>query len=259
MSAIKLITLNIEINRHWNDIIPFLERESPDIVCLQELFDRDISMLTEHFGYHYIHLPITKKLYDANDSLPFAAEGPAILTKLPLKNTGSAYYYKPAPEIQIFSSISTAARRTTIHQGIVWGTVLKNGAQFTIGSTHFTWTPDGKPNENQDTDIQSLFKILDTIPDLVLCGDFNVPRGDNRIYHKLLERLKDNVPSDVKTTIDLERHYSRTDPSVQARLSTCVVDYIFSTPRYAVSNVRCEFGLSDHCAIVANVALRNGD
>lgn len=259
MSNIKLVTLNVEGNRHWNDIVPFLERESPDVVCLQEFFDRDAKMLTDRFGYRYVHLPITQKPYDPNDISSLAGEGSALLTTLPLESIGSAYYYRAAPEIQIFRGSTLAEKRATIHQGVVWGTVLKYETRFTIATTNFTWTPDGKPNENQDRDIQSLFKVLSDIPDLILCGDFNAPRGENRIYHAFIERFKDNIPTDIKTTIDVDRHYARKNDIERAKLATFVVDYIFSTPEYTVNNVRCEYGLSDHCAIIANVTCGSND
>lgn len=41
------------------------------------------------------------------------------------------------------------------------------------------------------------------------------------------------------------------------KLATFVVDYIFSTPSYVVSDVGCEFGLSDHCAVIADVKQTN--
>ncbi len=242
--TIKLITLNVEMNRHWDRIVPFLERESPDVLCLQELFDRDIKMLANRFGYQYVYIPTTKIAYDT---------GTAVLTRLPLKDVNSAYYYKPAPEIQTFRGATLVELRATVHEGIVWGAIEKDGARFTVASTHFTWTPDGKPNENQDRDIVSLFKILDGIPALILCGDLNAPRGDNRIYRSLIERFKDNIPADIETTLDMDLR-KETDPVERARLRTYVVDYIFSTPEYAVSDVRRVCGLSDHCAIVANVS-----
>ena len=33
----KLISLNIELNRHHDLVLPFLKKEKPDVICLQEL------------------------------------------------------------------------------------------------------------------------------------------------------------------------------------------------------------------------------
>jgi endonuclease/exonuclease/phosphatase family metal-dependent hydrolase len=88
----------------------------------------------------------------------------------------------------------------------------------------------------------------------MLTGDFNAPRGDNRIYRQLSERFKDTIPLTIKTTMDVDLHKAGKDPQNRVKLSRFVVDYIFSTPEYRVSNVRQEFGLSDHSAIIAEVA-----
>ena len=254
MSSIKLLTLNVEINKHWDTVLPFLERESPEVLCLQELFDKDAEMLAKRFGYDYVQIPMTKKRYDPKSAASLTTEGPALLTTLPLKNKNRAYYYEAAPEIQIFKKDTPATMRATTHHGIVWGTVTKGNAEFTIASTHFTWTPDGKPNENQDRDLPVLFKILDGIPALVLCGDFNAPRGANRIYQALAGRFKDNVPENIETTLDLQYHRVRNDPVNSERVSKLVIDYIFSTPEYEVSDVRRVCGVSDHCALLANIS-----
>lgn len=255
--AIKLLTLNVEINRHWDTILPFLEHEAPEVLCLQEVFDRDAEMLAKRFGYGYIHIPITKQLSNPKDAASFVPMGPALLTTLPLKNKNRAYYYEPAPTIQEYRGATVADKRATIHQGMVWGTVEKDGMEFTVASNHFTWTPDGQPNENQDCDLPALFKILDGIPSLVICGDFNVPRGpEDRIYRALTERFEDNVPQSIETTMDIPNHRVRNDPVQSKRLATFVVDYIFSTPEYEVSGVRRVCGLSDHCALIASVGRR---
>ena len=120
--TIKLLTLNVEINRHWDVILPFLEREAPEVLCLQELFDRDAEMLAKRFGYDYIHIPSTKELYDPKDAASLAAVGPALLTTLTLKNKKRAYYYEPAPAIQEYRG---AAPQCALQAGPLGSSIVR--------------------------------------------------------------------------------------------------------------------------------------
>lgn len=115
---------------------------------------------------------------------------------------------------------------------------------FRIGTTHFTWTPDGEADEVQRTDIESLFAVLEKQGDIIFTGDFNAPRG-KEIFSRLAERYHDNVPSEYTTSIDSTLHRAGDLPHM--------VDGIFSTSGYAVQNVRMVCGVSDHCALVAEV------
>ena len=252
MASLKLITLNIESNKHWDNIMPFLRRENPDVLCIQEIFEIDTKKLAEQFGYEFLFIPITKVPHETDQNgLPW---GPALFSKLALKNKNSAYYYKAAPELQTIRVANEQEKRETINTALVWATLEKNGEEFTIASNHFTWTKDGKSNKNQEKDMEELFKILDQIPELVLCGDFNIPRGHNDLYKVLAERFKDNIPDDIQTTLDINKHRVGKDPVEGPRIAQYVVDYIFSTPQYNISNVRCKYGLSDHCAIIADLS-----
>ena len=79
----------------------------------------------------------------------------------------------------------------------------------------------------------------------MLCGDFNAPRG-GEIFGLLAQKYKDNVPQKYTTSIDGILHRAGPLPFM--------VDGLFSTPGYTVSHVEMVCGISDHCALIANVA-----
>lgn len=83
-----------------------------------------------------------------------------------------------------------------------------------------------------------------------MAGDFNIPRG-NEMYRKLLSNYRDNIPPTIESTIDPILHYANKEEP--GRLKT-VVDYVWSTPKYLVSGVRLEPGVSDHCGVVSAVS-----
>jgi len=48
---VKLISLNIEGDKHLDDkILPFFDKEKPDVLCLQEVFAKDIQKICQRTG-----------------------------------------------------------------------------------------------------------------------------------------------------------------------------------------------------------------
>lgn len=254
MVQIKLICLNVETNKHWYDIIPFIQKELPEVLCLQEVFESDVKMLEEKFSYQSIFLPMCKRKYDDNN---IKEVGIAILTNLKIESKNSIYYYKPTPEIKEYDNKTLQSKRESIFHGVVTLSVKKDKEQFTFANTHFTWTPDGMPNAYQEQDVEALLKALSGIPEMILCGDFNAPRGENIIYKKLIDRFKDDIPKSIETTLDIDKHRASINTKEKKRIGTYIVDYIFSTPEYYVSKVKLQLGLSDHAALIADVQLAN--
>jgi endonuclease/exonuclease/phosphatase family metal-dependent hydrolase len=80
---------------------------------------------------------------------------------------------------------------------------------------------------------------------IILCGDFNAPRG-REIFSRLAKRWHDNVPLHYVTSIDPKLH--------RAGPLQLMVDGVFSTTDYRVRNVVLHQGVSDHCAITADIA-----
>jgi endonuclease/exonuclease/phosphatase (EEP) superfamily protein YafD len=170
--------------------------------------------------------------------------GQAILTNLPLIETQEKYYRgskDSLPFIELTPGASEAiARALSIVR------VVKEGKSYCLANTHFTWAPDGLPSTKQTHDLDSLFDLLASLSDVVLCGDFNAPRG-TPIFDKLTSRFKDNIPSHVTTTLDKNWH--------KAGDLQLVVDGVFTTPHYYIDSINLADNVSDHFAIIANVAV----
>ena len=123
--------------------------------------------------------------------------------------------------------------------------VEKDGEIFRIGTTHFTWSGRGIISERQNGDFAGLSRILDKAEEIVFSGDFNAPRG-GEIFSRLASRYKDNVPPEYTTSIDPNMHRN-------GKIEL-MVDGLFSTPKYEVSDVKMVCGLSDHCALTAKIS-----
>ncbi|MEK7642781.1 MAG: endonuclease/exonuclease/phosphatase family protein [Patescibacteria group bacterium] len=237
---ISLIQLNIEKNKHLERILLFLSKQIPDVVCLQELRESDISVITKLLGGYYFFIP---RHLNVENSISIA-EGIGIFSKFPIKKSNVEYYRGGEENLFIFDRASPETKRKTQNYPIIICDIEKEGILFRIATTHFTWTPDGESDDFQRQDLKKMLEILNNYGDLVLCGDFNAPRG-GEIFGIIAKKFTDNVPPKYTTSIDGKFH--------RAGYLERMVDGIFSTCNYKVSEVEMINGLSDHCALVAKI------
>jgi endonuclease/exonuclease/phosphatase family metal-dependent hydrolase len=241
--VLRLLSLNIEGDNHLDAVVGLIQREDPDVACLQECFARDLPELERRTGRVGVHQPLVR--FAPGSRLPRMAPkgdwGLAILTRQRPGSVLSAYYVGSPGEQPVHNGrMPSNANRAVL--GVELGA-------FRVITTHFTWTAEGRPTAEQDRDLDRMLRVLEPFPEYVLCGDFNAPRG-GPVFARLAERLTDNIPADVKTTIDHELHVRGTMPPY-------VVDGLFTTPEYTAGDVRVISGVSDHCAVLARIS-RNG-
>lgn len=231
---IKLISLNIEGDKHFETVIPFLLGENADIICLQEVYEKDLDLLKEKLEYgNFFFAPMTVKENNI--------WGTATLSRHPLTLLQKTYYAGSNETIPTFDMESKT--RSVLRVLMTVG-LIKDTISFVVGNTHFTWTPDGNSDETQRCDMSELLKALAKNKEIVFCCDFNAPRGRD-MWTQLAEHYTDNIPPHITNTLDPMFHRA---PEI-VRL----VDGIFSTPGYRVQNVIVRNGISDHCAIVGEI------
>ena len=238
MSAkLKLISVNIERERHLSEVVPFLSAEKPDVVCLQELRERDIPEIERALNAHCVFTPMLIR--------GGMVEGIGICTALPVQNAVS-YQYAGSKELIPYDTTNSDTKRKSQKYTLSACEIEKDGTIFTIATTHFPWTPDGQASDLQRTALQALLETVKPLNEFVLCGDFNAPRG-REIFAELAKQFKDNIPSHYITSLDKNLH--------KAGELKYVVDGLFTTPGVAASDVKLHFGVSDHAAVVATITV----
>lgn len=236
-------SINIEQDKHLDTVLPFLKEQNPDVVCLQEVFERDIPRFEKELGMYGIFSLMFHWPRVSGGTTEIILMGAAILSRLPVIRTLAQYYQGDPLNVPVFID-KTANTYAKVLLSVV---IDVSGTLYTIGTTHFTWSPDGEADENQRRDIQSFLKKTEEFSDgVVFAGDFNAPRG-REIFDEITKRFTDNIPPSYATSLDPSLHYA---PSAVKNL---MVDGIFSTPEYSVTEVSLRFGVSDHAAIVANI------
>lgn len=234
---IKIISLNIEGDKHLSEVIGLIERERPDVVCLQEVFENDFHLFHRQFDMKGIFLPAV--WIDRPGAPGFGkrgAFGVAMFSRLAGEFGGNYYFKRRGPQLPQYRGKPNAGHRCLVWQSIDRGPI--------VAVTHFTWSKNGLATQKQRRELASLSKLFDKLQPDVVCGDFNAPRG-GKIWTAISQKLIDNIPLEAKTTLDPNLHYSH-----GVKL---VVDGFFTNPnsQLTVKSLRLIGGASDHLAISA--------
>lgn len=247
----KLISINVEGNKHWERITPFLKEERPDIFCAQEIFECDVAQVISKTGMRSAHfVPMALDPFNDERNEP---KGIAILTKNEKPLFGHEYYKFPPDPLTLVDRTSYATAHDTHGNALLWVTLDHNGKTYTIVTTHLVVTEKGIPNEFQTHQVEKLLDISKKLPLHVLCGDFNMPRSINALYKEFTRFYTDAIPSSIEGSLDPELHRANNDPIEKERIRSFMVDYLFTTPEYNATDVRMQNGVSDHRAIIANL------
>ncbi|MBV9159119.1 MAG: endonuclease/exonuclease/phosphatase family protein [Candidatus Kaiserbacteria bacterium] len=245
MTALKLVSVNVERSKHLDRVLPFIERETPDVLCVQELQNTDVERFAQAAtSKGHIFVPMTRE----REGAAFSIHGLGMFSRHELTNINERYYTDKAATIPESDS-SDPDTYTSQFRLALLADVTTGGTRHRIATTHFTWSPRGQATDLQKKDMRALLALLQE-EDLVLCGDFNAPRG-GEIFAMLTQRFKDNIPPQYVTSLDLDLH--RAGKTRPHELKDKMVDGLFSTPGYEIRDARLEFGVSDHAAIVATI------
>lgn len=118
------------------------------------------------------------------------------------------------------------------------------GDVYKIANLHFTWAPHGIVNEVQLNDAYKVSKILEDFGQHILCGDFNTPVG-SEVFEIIRNKAYLAEVANCDSTIDTQYHYAK-DLKI-------IVDAIIFTEEYGLKNIEYVCGVSDHCALVAEI------
>jgi len=243
---LKLLCLNLEGHKHFDIQKEFFKKEDADVLCLQEIFEQDFEELKRALHMSGIFAPMSSHQHYAGaaDEV-WHNRGNAILSTLPIHNVQKQYYWGSEEEITHFDR-SEGMNQDDMSKVLLSCFVGEKSSAICIGTTHFTWTPDGKPDAFQEKDIEFFMKSLADHKEIVFCGDFNAPRG-LATFERIASTYRDNIPKEYTCSLDLERH------KAPEAVKEYMVDGLFSTPNINVSDVRMIEGVSDHKAIIATI------
>ncbi len=243
----SLVSVNIERSKHLDRVIPFLQSRTPDVACFQELCEADIETIMAACGAQSVHFSPMSRTIDLDNSA--SVQGPCIMSKYPMLMSRTATYAGDDSRIPE-ARVGDQSTYDTANYALLTADIAIQSDTVRVCTTHFLWSPRGSVTEKQRVGMRGLVKELEQSGDFVLTGDFNAPRG-GEMFNELASRWKDNIPLQYKTSIDVELH--RAGKTHADELATKMVDGLFTTPYYEASEVTLVSGVSDHCAVVADI------
>ena len=171
--VLALASINIERSKHLSKVVTFLRAQAPDVVCLQELVADDIAPLCRQLGYtHHLYVPMCSY----PESRGPCSKGIGILSRHAFRSTEAICYGGRGSGSDVLDRTSEESRFDTNRYSVALASIGLGDATFTIGTTHFPWTDNARTAEFQRTSCDTLLRVLKD-RSLVLCGDFNAPRG----------------------------------------------------------------------------------
>ena len=237
---IRFTSINIEGDKHLKEVLSFLAGFKPDAVCFQELCEPAISFFEKELGMKGYFLPMLKYHVILQDQTsPIVAYGVGIFSALPVSGVRHDSYYDRFDDVPSF----VIADETTTRRVLLRATIRKGEDSYTVATTHFTRTPDGSTSDKQREDLKNMLALLSDTPEVILCGDFNAPRG-GEIFGKLAQQFKDNIPPRYLSSLDPKLHTLKDSKPL-------MVDGLFTTSQYRVTDVQLSSGVSDHLAVTA--------
>lgn len=244
----KLVSLNIEGNKHYKRIFPFFEKENPDVLCLQEVLEDDMSFLRDKLeGMKGVFYPFsyTTSKHPSYESMYGKRFGIAIFTKEEPVSSGYCYYWGKEEDSRLPFEVFSKDKEHYENNVLAWVEVaFPNGGTCKVATIHFPVTEKGESTQYQLDVLDALLVKLNDLGEFALCGDFNAPRG-NKTFERLAREYKDNIPLSYVTSLDQNLHRV---PGLQF-----MVDGLFTTEKVRAENVALCDGVSDHMAIVATL------
>lgn len=244
----KLVSLNIENNNHYERFIPFLEKENPDVICLQEVLEEDFEYLKKILGRPGVYKPQAPVVSDHPRYAHMQGKrfGIAIFSNHIIES-GYSYYWGEEHYSGVELEEYLQKKHELLSYVLMWVKVRnESGELFTFVTTHYPISKEGESSAHQLEVLMPFFEKLDTINDFILCGDFNAPRG-NETFRRIAERYKDAIPQHYKTSIDQKLHRNSAEGFMY------MVDGLFLTKEYSAHDVALVDGVSDHMAIVGRI------
>lgn len=245
--GMKIMQINIWAGRMARGLVRYIEKEQPDIICMQEVFGADFSVptpdrmfdilsrLKEASGLEHEYFSRRYSIDVIGKTAPY---GNAILSRFPFVSTRVAQI-----ENEIIEHMDTPDEvRNIINVQIV--TVNIDGEIWTIANHHghHEYDPDGN-----DDSVAAMRRVADELQNvegpLVLCGDLNVrPKSPAmRVFDNWLDDIV--VHSDARTTL--------------ARINVdrdIVCDHLLINDKVVVKSFKVDnVIISDHYPLVAEL------
>ncbi|MFA5925841.1 MAG: endonuclease/exonuclease/phosphatase family protein [Parcubacteria group bacterium] len=245
---VKFICLNLWLGgKIFDPILEFLEKESPDVLVLQEVYDgkdsglekrlRSFEFIRQQLNYnHSFFSPAVIDIHKEGK----IEQGNAILSKLPIVKTKTVFYDIPIRERKIIEGPGdfSLTPRNLQHVEIEAG-----DRSINIFNTQGIWGKDGEDNERRLKMSEIIVREIEGKGNVILAGDFNTyPKTET--VAMIEKKLKNIFKDKLATTFNMKR---KNNPLFIPN----VVDFVFASENIKVVDRYCpDVDISDHLPLV---------
>ena len=250
---IKFITLNI-----WHggvlfqNVVDFLKKERPDILCIQEVYDSHDKTLEkrframEEFQKEFEWLPYSKFAPTVIDRATKAPWGNAVLSKFEITYSQNHMFNLPIVEKDMPIVEDPMAAETP--QGMLETKILIGEKEVLVCSLHGVWDRHGGDTSvrlEMEKVIAETVKGKETV---ILAGDTNF-NPDTEIARRIEKYLVSVFGQSLPSTFNMKH---KTKPGY----ATAAVDMIFVSKNIKVLNRNCpDVDVSDHLPLVVDLEI----
>lgn len=244
---IKIISLNIEKDRHFEKHKKFFLDEKADIICFQEIFKEDIEKYKKLLKMNYFCF--SPMVYSKSFINPTktSLQGIAILSKYEIKSFEDFDIFEIQKKRKFVTNPVEFKNMNRQHWKLLFISANIKNKIYNIITTHAPVTKRGDYiTEFQRKYFKNLKNILKNKDSFILTGDFNTSRKAE-LFRDLASIYICNIPKKYKTSIDNKIHREGYK-NIQH-----VVDGFFTTKDIKVKKIKYQDGVSDHFAVVAEI------
>lgn len=188
----KLVTYNIWHGTFIDKAVKFLQREKPQVVCIQEIgrdgigFSQHSINMMEQMGRELRMRGEYEEMFRGNIGKGEYGFGVAMFSTFSLEEK-RVWLYEHENTQRVFEP--AVQDRYYLPRRLV-GIRYRELGNLWVFTTHFTITPDTKPTEHQLKQARVVKDILNNFPESIFCGDMNTVPGTDT-YRWLSKNMVD--------------------------------------------------------------------
>jgi len=238
----KIVSLNIEFNRHLTRVKDFLQAEQPDVVCLQEVLEPHLALFQDATQAKFVNFApmLHMQKHGVDDVL-----GVAIFSRRSVQAWQVHHLGGKGTGRDVFQDETVATKYTSSRFVALEAKLETSSGILPLLTTHFPVTVEGGMDEFQTGVCEKFLQLVAGYETVAACGDFNAPRG-RPIFTRLATALTDNIPMHYETSLYGPFHKA-------AYQLPYMVDGLFTKGQVTARDVVLKAGMSDHHAIVGHL------
>ena len=215
-----------------------IQQFQPDIIAIQEIQKHQARALARRLGWSHVW---AFKHNGYGPLLPRRAEGMAIMSRLPLSNTGA-------------TTLTFEYGRFTYRRRIaMWADINLNAQAITLVNTHLASDDIGDEGSNQARTLRTLIDGRQQQQHVLIAGDFNDHQRPD-----IVNILNAEHNQDAWTNSTSRSRNGLTNPtkSPYQRLDHILVPRTFTIEHVEVPDTNVDWAtLSDHLPVIATINL----